>query len=70
MSFEGMIERVRLQRAEDAGITKCVMVAYVNGKRYEQDRPSSHVNIRFSFPEFLASEEDWLEWADRVDELS
>lgn len=70
MSFEGMIERTRLQRAEEAGIIECVAVIITGTKRYEQDQMSFHFNIRYQFPDFAANEIDRLEWADRVTETT
>jgi hypothetical protein len=61
-----MIERVRLRRAHEAGITKCVLVLIIGNKRYEQDRPLGWVSVRDSFPEKPTSDEDLEEWADRI----
>jgi hypothetical protein len=62
-----MIERMRLRRAHDAGISKCVCVLIIGELRYEQDQSGlSWPNIRYSFPDRGASEEVLLEWANRV----
>lgn len=66
MSFAGMIERSRLARLPDD--TTCVAVIITGGKRYEQER-NLHTNVRYAFPEFPATDEDLLEWADRVLDL-
>ena len=66
MSFDGMIERRRLERANEAGITECVAVVITGSARYEQDQLSlCSPNVRGTFPPFDATHEEMLEWADR-----
>lgn len=64
MSFEGMIERSRLSRLPDD--TTLVAVVITGTTRYEQDQQGLHANVRYTFPEFGASEKELVEWADRV----
>lgn len=63
-----MLERIRLTRAHDAGITKCVCVLIVGNMRYERDVPNlGWPNVRHSFPRHSESSAEQLqEWADRI----
>jgi hypothetical protein len=67
MSLEGMIQRIQLRRAHDAGITKCVAVVVIGELRYEQDQMGlSWPSILHTFPELDCSEEVLIRWADRI----
>jgi hypothetical protein len=64
MSFEGLLERMRLDRLPDD--TKCVAVLIIGNTRYEQDRQSLRLDFRHTFPDRGLGHEDIMEqWADR-----
>jgi hypothetical protein len=64
MSFEGMMERMRLGRLPQG--TKCTAVLIIGNMRYEQDRQSLRLDFRTTFPDRGLDHEDIMEqWADR-----
>lgn len=67
-----MIERARIRRATESGITRCVAVVITGAWRYEQNQPGlGWPNVRHTFPDFAeANHEVLLEWADRAYVLS
>jgi hypothetical protein len=64
MSFEGLIERMRLDRLPDD--THCIAVIITGSMRYEQDQYSLRTSVRTVFPEFGAADRELMEWSDRV----
>lgn len=64
MSFEGLKERIRLDRLPEG--TKCTAVLIIGNVRYEQDRQSLRLDFRTTFPDRgLDHEQIMEEWADR-----